>query len=105
MESRARIPTEPGSTPTELCHAVAVGETLHSGRAAAACHVSPPTLSAGLRKLGDALGFQLFERSGKPVWTAQEGALPESVEMGQRGGRSWVSERALDGRAAGAGCS
>lgn len=80
MKFRARIPSEPGSTPTELRQAVAAGETLRSGRAAAACHVSQPALSAGLRKLGDAPGVPLFERSGKQVRTAQEGELPESVE-------------------------
>lgn len=74
-EPRARIPADPGFTLTELRYAVAVGETLHFGRAAAACHVSQPTLSAGLRKLEDILGVQLFERSSKQVRPTQEGEL------------------------------
>ncbi|MEZ4331806.1 MAG: LysR substrate-binding domain-containing protein [Myxococcota bacterium] len=75
MESTLRIPAEPGFTLTELRYAVAVGETLHFGRAAAACHVSQPTLSAGLRKLEETLGVQLFERSSKQVRATQEGGL------------------------------
>lgn len=74
-DPNARIPADPGFTLTELRYAVAVGETLHFGRAAAACHVSQPTLSAGLRKLEDILGVQLFERSSKQVRPTQEGEL------------------------------
>ncbi|MBK7951928.1 MAG: LysR family transcriptional regulator [Deltaproteobacteria bacterium] len=74
-DPNARIPSEPGFTLTELRYAIAVGETLHFGRAAAACHVSQPTLSAGLRKLEDILGVQIFERSSKQVRPTQQGEL------------------------------
>ncbi|MEZ4278815.1 MAG: LysR substrate-binding domain-containing protein [Myxococcota bacterium] len=73
MEPNARIPADPGFTLTELRYAVAIGETLHFGRAAAACHVSQPTLSAGLRKLEEILGVQIFERSSKQVRPTREG--------------------------------
>lgn len=75
MDPNVRIPAEPGFTLTELRYAIAVGETLHFGRAAAACHVSQPTLSAGLRKLEDILGVQIFERSSKQVRPTQQGEL------------------------------
>lgn len=74
-DSSPRIPAEPGFTLTELRYAVAVGETLHFGRAAAACHVSQPTLSAGLRKLEETLGVQIFERSSKQVRPTRQGEI------------------------------
>jgi LysR family transcriptional regulator, hydrogen peroxide-inducible genes activator len=51
----------------ELKYFVAVAERRHFGRAAAACHVSQPTLSSQLRKLEDHLGVVLFERTNKRV--------------------------------------
>jgi LysR family transcriptional regulator, hydrogen peroxide-inducible genes activator len=51
----------------ELRYFVAVAEHRHFGRAAAACHVSQPTLSMQLRKLEDHLGVILFERTNKRV--------------------------------------
>jgi LysR family transcriptional regulator, hydrogen peroxide-inducible genes activator len=51
----------------ELKYFVAVAEHKHFGRAAAACHVSQPTLSGQLRKLEDHLGLVLFERTNKRV--------------------------------------
>ncbi len=49
-------------TLSELRYAVAVADTRHFGQAAAACHVSQPSLSVAVRKLEDELGVTLFER-------------------------------------------
>ncbi len=46
----------------DLHYLVALADTRHFGRAAAACHVSQPTLSAQLKKLEQYLGVQLIER-------------------------------------------
>jgi LysR family transcriptional regulator, hydrogen peroxide-inducible genes activator len=46
----------------------------HFGRAAAACFVSQPTLSAGLKKLEGELGVVLFDRSRQPVVPMEAGA-------------------------------
>lgn len=46
----------------DLHYLVAIADTRHFGRAAAACHVSQPTLSAQLKKLEQYLGVQLIER-------------------------------------------
>lgn len=54
-------------TLTELRYLVALAETRHFGRAAEACSVTQPTLSAGLKKLEDHLGVQLVERTSKRV--------------------------------------
>lgn len=49
----------------DLQYLVAVADTHHFGRAASACHVSQPTLSAQLKKLEQYLGVQLVERGTK----------------------------------------
>ncbi|MGH8443796.1 MAG: LysR substrate-binding domain-containing protein [Solimonas sp.] len=49
----------------ELRYLVAIADHGHFGRAAAACHVSQPTLSTQLKKLEDYLGAPLIERGGK----------------------------------------
>jgi LysR family hydrogen peroxide-inducible transcriptional activator len=54
-------------TLTQLAYAVAVDTHRHFGAAAAACHVTQPTLSMQLRKLERALGVPLFDRSRTPV--------------------------------------
>jgi LysR family hydrogen peroxide-inducible transcriptional activator len=51
----------------ELKYFIAVAEHRHFGRAAAACHISQPTLSAQLRKFEAHLGVVLFERTNKRV--------------------------------------
>src|SRR5262245_9324096 len=51
----------------DLQYLVALAETGHFGRAALACHVSQPTLSAQVRKLEDSLGVPLVERRPRKV--------------------------------------
>ncbi len=46
----------------DLQYLVALADARHFGRAARACHVSQPTLSAQLKKLEDSLGVALVER-------------------------------------------
>jgi LysR family hydrogen peroxide-inducible transcriptional activator len=46
---------------------VAVAEHGHFGKAAAACHVSQPTLSGQIRKLEEDLGLAIFERTKRMV--------------------------------------
>ncbi len=57
----------------ELRYLVALAEHRHFGRAAAACHVAQPSLSAGLKRLEDELGARLFERSRRQVIPSQLG--------------------------------
>jgi len=49
----------------DLRYLCALAAHRHFGRAAAACHVSQPTLSAQLKKLEDTLGVRLLERVGR----------------------------------------
>jgi DNA-binding transcriptional LysR family regulator len=46
----------------QLTYLAALAREQHFGRAAAACHVSQPTLSAGIRQLEDDLGVPVVER-------------------------------------------
>ena len=59
----------------ELEYLVAVAEQGHFGRAAEACHVSQPSLSAGVRKVEDLLGFRVFERTSRTVLLTRRGAI------------------------------
>jgi LysR family hydrogen peroxide-inducible transcriptional activator len=52
---------------------VAVADARHFGRAARACAVTQPALSAQIRALEDALGVQLFERSRRGVTITRAG--------------------------------
>lgn len=54
-------------TLTELRYIDALAREMHFGRAAEACFVSQPTLSAGVRHLEEAVGVQLFERDRRGV--------------------------------------
>lgn len=47
----------------QLRYLVALADTLHFGRAAAACHVSQPSLSAQIQQLESILGTPLVERT------------------------------------------
>ena len=47
----------------DLRYLVSLADTRHFGRAAKACHISQPTLSAQIRKLELELGISIFERN------------------------------------------
>lgn len=51
----------------QLEYLLSVDTHRHFGRAAKACHVTQPTLSAGLAKLEAELGVVLFDRSMQPI--------------------------------------
>ena len=51
----------------ELRYVVALADTRHFGQAAELCFVSQSTLSIGLKKLEEALGVTLFDRSLKHI--------------------------------------
>ncbi len=59
-----------------LTYLVALAREEHFGRAAAACHVSQPTLSAGLRTLEQELGVLLVRRERR-----YEGLTPEGERV------------------------
>ena len=52
---------------------LALAETLHFGRAAEVCHVSPSTLSRAIKLLEEELGIALFERDNRSVSLTPEG--------------------------------
>lgn len=56
-----------------LRHFLSLAETLHFGRASAACHVSPSTLSRSIQHLENNLGVYLFERDNRSVSLTTEG--------------------------------
>ena len=76
----------------ELTYLVAVADHLHFGRAAAACHVTQPTLSAGIRSLETKLELVLCERgpqgvritrAGEPVIEQARRVLAEARQLEQ----------------------
>lgn len=69
-------------TLTELRYVVAVARERHFGRAAAACHVSQPTLSMGVKKLETELGAAFFERGQGEVTVTPIGQAV--IEQAQR---------------------
>lgn len=66
----------------QLRYLVAVADQRHFGRAAAACHISQPSLSAQIQQLEELLGVQLFERSRRQVLPTPAGAA--AVERARR---------------------
>ena len=60
-------------TLTQLEYALAVEKYRHFGKAAAACHVSQPTLSQQLQKLEEELDIIVFDRIQKPVIPSEMG--------------------------------
>lgn len=66
----------------DLKYLVAVADARHFGRAAAACHVSQPTLSAQIKKLEKYLGVELIERKPRGVELTEVGH--ELVERARR---------------------
>ena len=61
------------ATITQMQYLLAVQKTKHFGRAAEACNVAQPSLSAQIQKLEDELGFMIFDRSKKPILTTDLG--------------------------------
>src|SRR5215510_1167806 len=57
----------------QLQYAVAVADSLSFRKAAEACHVSQPSLSAQLAQLEQALGVRLFERDRRRVLVTPAG--------------------------------
>jgi LysR family hydrogen peroxide-inducible transcriptional activator len=57
----------------DLEYVVTVADLRHFGRAAQACAVSQPTLSAQIRKLEEFLGVEIFERSARQVLVTPRG--------------------------------
>src|SRR5262245_54275367 len=58
----------------DLEYVAAVAEHRHFGKAARACHVSQPALSAQIRKTEQMLGVELFERTNRSVMITDAGA-------------------------------
>ncbi|ASK35054.1 transcriptional regulator IlvY [Alcanivorax sp. N3-2A] len=52
---------------------LAVAETLHFGRAAERCHLSPSALSRAIKQLEAELGVTLFQRDNRSVQLTREG--------------------------------
>ena len=50
-----------------------LADTLHFGRAADACHMSPPTLTRAIKQLETTLGVTLFDRDNRSVSLTPEG--------------------------------
>ena len=59
----------------DLKYIVMVAELKHFGKAADACFVSQPTLSAQIKKLEEELDLKVFERTNKQVLVTKAGAL------------------------------
>jgi LysR family hydrogen peroxide-inducible transcriptional activator len=66
----------------DLRYLVALADMKHFGKAAAACHVSQPTLSAQIKKLEGYLGVELIERQPRGVVLTEVGH--ELVERARR---------------------
>ncbi|MGR3376649.1 LysR substrate-binding domain-containing protein [Salipiger abyssi] len=64
----------PQITLRQLRFLLALSEELNFSRAAEICHVTQPTLSAGLRELEERLGIQLAERTKRSVIMTPLGA-------------------------------
>jgi LysR family transcriptional regulator, hydrogen peroxide-inducible genes activator len=61
------------STLTQLEYVIAVDHERHFGRAAEACNVSQPSLSAQIQKLECELNLVIFDRSKKPILVTEAG--------------------------------
>jgi len=60
----------------QLTYLAALARERHFGRAAAACHVTQPTLSSGIRRLEGELGVQIVQRTQR-----FEGLTPEGERV------------------------
>jgi LysR family hydrogen peroxide-inducible transcriptional activator len=79
-------------TLTELRYVIALARERHFGKAAAACHVSQPTLSVAISKLEAELGTYIFERDrnelrltevGEKIIVQAQRALDEAARVKQ----------------------
>jgi LysR family hydrogen peroxide-inducible transcriptional activator len=61
------------TTITQLEYLLAVEKEQHFGKAAKACNVSQPSLSAQIQKLEEELDVVVFDRSKKPILTTDVG--------------------------------
>jgi len=66
----------------QLAYLVALAREKHFGRAAEACHVTQPTLSAAIRQLEEELGAPLIERGQRFLGLTAQGEL--ALEHAQR---------------------
>src|SRR5689334_4641986 len=71
----------------QLEYLTALSREGHFGRAAGACHVTQPALSAGFRKLEAELGVQIVQRGQR-----FEGFTPEGAEV-LRSAQRMLAER------------
>ncbi len=80
----------------QLEYVVAVAEHRHFLKAAEACHVTQPTLSAMIQKLEDELGVRIFDRRRKPIALTAAGLLvveeARSLLAGERRLRARLDE-------------
>lgn len=60
-------------TLTQMEYVLAVNKHGHFAKAAAACHVTQPTLSMQIQKLEESLGVVIFDRSKKPILLTEVG--------------------------------
>lgn len=60
---------------TQLEYLVAVDKERHFGKAARSCHVSQPSLSTQIQKLEEELNIIVFDRTRKPIFVTEVGAL------------------------------
>ncbi len=61
------------ATITQLQYIATVEKLKHFGKAAEACHVSQPSLSAQIQKVEDEIGFAIFDRNKKPIAVTSRG--------------------------------
>lgn len=83
-------------TLTELKYIVALAREKHFGKAAAACFVSQPSLSVGIKKLEQELGVVLFERSMQEVHLTEMGARVVAQAQRVLGEVSAIKSMVLD---------